>query len=82
MGDIESDNPECAITKVKKLAKEIVVARKKETETKGKGKHKLILSESEDEEELVAIAVNIIEDVVANKVPVETQFKFFVELGA
>ena len=37
-------------------------------ETKGKGKHKMILSESEDEEELLATDVDIIEDIVVNKV--------------
>ena len=72
--DIESDNPEYAITKdkIKKLAKEIAAARKKATQEKGKGKCKLILSESEDEDKLVATVVNIIEDVVVNKVSVET----------
>ena len=84
MGDIESDNLEYDITKdkFKNLAKEIATAIKKETERKGKGKRKLILSESEDEEELLATDVDIIEDVVANKVLVETQFKIFVEAGA
>ena len=71
---MESDNPEYAITKdkIRKLVREITAARKKETQEKGKGKHKIILSESEDEDELVAMAFDIIEDVVANKVPVET----------
>ena len=84
LGDIESDNPEYEITKekIKKLAKEISAVRKKATETKGKGKRKLILSDSEDEEELLATDVDIIEDVVANKVPVKTQFQKFVEAGA
>ena len=84
MGDIESDNPEYDMTKykVKNLAKEIAASRKKDTETKGKGKHKLILSESEDEEELLGTIVDIIEDVVANKFSVETQFKRFVEARA
>ena len=73
MGDIESDNPEYDITKekIKKLAKEIVAVRKKATKTKGKGKRNLILSDLEDEEELLATTVDIIEDVVANKVSVE-----------
>ena len=84
LGDIESDNLEYDITKekIKKLANEIVAARKKATETKGKGKCKLILSDSEDEEELLATTIDIIEDAVANKVLVETQFKRFVEPGA
>ena len=84
MGDIESDNIEYDITKekVKNLAKEIAVVRKKATETKGKGKRNLILSESEDEEELLATVVDIIEDTVANKVLVKTQFKIFVKVRA
>ena len=73
LGDIEYDNPEYEITKekIKKLAKEIAATRKKSTETKGKGKRKLILLDSEDEEELLATAVDIIEDAIANKVSVE-----------
>ena len=84
MGDIDFNNPEYEITKekIKKIAKEIVAVRKKATETKGKGKHKMILSDSEDEEETLATMVDIIEYAVANKVPVEAQFKKFVESGA
>ena len=52
------------------------------TET-GDGNHKLIIVESlEDEYKLAATTVDIIEEAVANKVPVETQFKRFVETGA
>ena len=61
---------------------EIAAARKNLTKTKGKGKRKLILLESKDEEELLATIVDIIEDVVANKVSIKTQFKIFVEAGA
>ena len=42
----------------------------------------MILSDLEDEEELLATTIDSIEDVVANKVPVETQFQKFVEEGA
>ena len=42
----------------------------------------MILSNSEDVEELLATAVDIIEDAVANKVLVETQFQKFVDVGA
>ena len=72
--DIESDNPEYAITKdkIRKLAREITAARKKATQEKGKGKRKLILSESEYEDELVATIVDIIKYTVANKFLVET----------
>ena len=82
--DIESDNPEYAITKdkIRKLAREIAATRKKETQEKGKGKRKLILSELEDEDELVATAIDIIEDVVVRKFLVESQFKCFVKSGA
>ena len=84
MGDIESENPEYDIKKekIKKIALEITTVRKKATKTKGKGKHKSILSDSEEEEELLTTMVDIIEDVVANKVPVEKQFQKFVEAGA
>ena len=67
---------------LRKIAKEIAVSRKKSSREKGKGKRKLILSESEDEEELLATAVDIIKDVAANKISVETQFKRFVDVGA
>ena len=83
--DIESDNLEYAMTKenLKEIEKEIVASRKKKTnQGKVKGKHQLIMSESEDEEELLAIVVNIIEDAVANKISVETQFKRFVDARA
>ena len=56
--------------------------QKKTTETKGKGKQKLILCNSEDEHELLATVVDIIEDAVANKVPVEAQLKKFFKAGA
>ena len=68
------------------MSKEIAAARKRirtQQRQQGKGKHKLIIAESsDDEEELGATAIDIIEDVVANKVPVETQFQRFVEVGA
>ena len=68
---------------LKKIANKIESSRKKKAnQTKGKGKCKLILSESEDEEELLATAVDIIKDVAANKISVETQFKRFVDAGA
>ena len=88
MGKIEPDNPEYAITKgiIRKLSKEIAAARKKiktQEQQQGKGKHKLIIVESlEDEEELAAMTLNIIEDSVANKVPVKTQFQRFVDTRA
>ena len=72
--DIEFDNPEYAITKdkIRKLAREIAAARKKETQEKGKGKCNLILLELEEEDELVATTFYIIEYVVTNKFLVET----------
>ena len=84
LGDIESENPKYSLTKdkVKKLAAKIAAARKKVTETKGKGKRKLILSQSKDDNELLSTAIDIIEDVVANKVLVETQFQRLGEAGA
>ena len=55
------------------------MARKKlkmQQQQQGKGKHELILANSsKDEEELAAMALDIIEDAAANKVPVETQFQ-------
>ena len=80
MGEIEPENPEYAVTKgiIWKLSKEIAAARKKlktQQQQQGKGKRKLILADSsEDEEELAAIALDIIEDAAANKVPVEIHF--------
>ena len=58
---------------LRKIAKEVVASRKrKEMQKKGKGKHQIILSESKDEEELLATAIDIIEDTIANKFSVET----------
>ena len=66
--------------------KEIAAARKKiktQQRQQGKGKCKLIIIESsDDEEELGDMAIDIIEYVAANKVPMETQFQRFVEAGA
>ena len=79
-GEIETKNPEYALTKdnITRLSKEIVASRKRkktQEQEKGKGKRRLIIVESsEDEEELAAMALDIIEDAAANKVPVETQF--------
>ena len=69
------------------MSKEIAAARKKlrtqQQEQQEKGKRKLIIVESsDDEEELGATSIDIIEDVAANKVPVETQFQIFVEARA
>ena len=68
------------------MSKEIVASRKRkktQEQEQGKGKHKLIIPESlEDEEELASIACDIIEDVAANKVSMETQFQIFVKAGA
>ena len=82
--DIESNNPEYAITKdkIRKLAREIAVARKKATQENGRGKRKLIPSEYKDEYELVAMAITIIEDAVVNKVSFDTQFRCFVDSRA
>ena len=87
MGETEPDNPECAVTKgiIRKISKEIAVAREKlkTQEQQGKGKHKLIIAKSsEDEDELATTALDIIEDATANKVLVETQFQCFVDAGA
>ena len=82
---IESNNIEYAMTRenLKKIEKEIAASRKnKVNQEKWKGKHKLILLESEDEEELLATIVDIIKDVAANKISVETQFKRFVDSRA
>ena len=61
---------------IKKLAKEIAVARKRLKAQKlqqGKGKRKLLLADLfDDEEELVSTTVNIVEDAATNKVSVET----------
>ena len=76
-GEVEGDDLEYALSKsiIKKLAKEIAVARKKIKAQKlqqGSGKRKLILANSsDDEEELAAAAVNIVEDARANKVSVK-----------
>ena len=60
------------------MSKEIAVSRKKlktQQQQQGKGKRKLVLVGSlEDEEKLAAMALDIIEDAAANKVPVETKF--------
>ena len=78
MGEVEPDNPEYAVTKgiIRKLTNEVEAARKKikgQEQQQGKGKRKLIISESsDDEDELVAMALDIIEDAAANKVPVKT----------
>ena len=68
------------------MLKEIAVARKKlktQQQQQGKGKHNIILTDSiEDEKKLVAMVLDIIEDAIANKVPVETQFQRFVDTGA
>ena len=87
MNGVEHDNPEYALSKgiIQKLAKEIAAARRKLRAQKvqqGKGKRKLLIESSDDEEELAATALDIIEDAVANKVPVETQFQRFLEAGA
>ena len=79
-GEVEGDDPEYALSRsiIKKLAKEIAVARKKiktQKQQQGRGKCKLILADSsDDEEELVAVAVDIVKDSCANKVLVEVQF--------
>ena len=76
-GEVEGNDPKYALSRsiIKKLAKEIVVARKKIKAQKlqqGRGKRKLILADlSDDEEELAAAAVDIVEDAHANKVSVE-----------
>ena len=71
---------------IKKLAKEIAVARRKiklQKRQQGKGKRKLVLADStDDEEELAASALDIVEDARANKVTVETQFQRFIDAGA
>ena len=71
---------------IRKLLKEIAAARKKirtQQRQQGKGKCKLIIAESsDDKEELGAIVIDIIEDAIANKVPMKTQFQIFVEAGA
>ena len=71
---------------IRKLSKEIAVARKKlktQQQQQGKGKCKLIIVDSsDDKEELEDTALDIIEDVVANRVSVETQFQIFFEAGA
>ena len=80
-GETEPENPEYTVTKgiIRKLLKEIAASRKKlktQQQQQDKGSHNLILAESlEDEEELAATSLDIIEDVTANKVPVETQFQ-------
>ena len=86
-GEVEEDDPEYALSKsnIKKLAKEIAVARKRlktQKQQTGRGKRKLILDSSDDDEELAATAVDIVEDARANKVSVETQFQRYIEAGA
>ena len=58
---------------IRQLALEISKAQKKKnTPVKWKGKCRIILQEeSDDEEDLLARAVEILEDVVKNKVSVE-----------
>ena len=88
MGEVKLGNFEYDLSQgiIKKLAAEIAAARKKIKAQKvqqGKGKHKLIIAESsDDEEELAAAAFDIIEDATTNKLPVETQFQWFLEAGA
>ena len=85
---METENLEYAITKenICKLSKEIAASRKRkriQEQEKGKGKRKIIITESSKyEDELAATAVDIIEDAVANKIPVEAQFQKFVEARA
>ena len=71
---------------IKKLAKEIAVARRKiklQKRQQGKGKRNLVLADStDDDEELAAAALDIVEDARANKVTVETQFQRFIDAGA
>ena len=87
-GEVEGNDPEYALSKsiIKKLAKEIAVARKKIKAQKlqqGRGKRKLILANSfDDEEELAAMAVDIVEDARENKVSVEIQFQRYLDAGA
>ena len=68
------------------MSKEIAASRKRkknQEHEQGKGKRKLIIAESsEDEEEPIAMDLNIIKDSAAKKVPMETQFQKFVEVGA
>ena len=77
---MEAENSEYAVTKetITKLSKEIVASRERkrtQQQQQGKGKRKLIFAKySEDEKELVATTLDIIEDAIANKVLVETQF--------
>ena len=86
-GEIDTKKPEYAITKekIRKLSKEIAASRKRkriQEQEQGKGKRNLIIAESlENEDELAAMAVDIIEDIVANKIPMEAQFQKFVEAG-
>ena len=58
------------------MLKEIAASIKRnktQQQQQGKGKRRLIIAEYlEDEEELAATSLDIIEDVAANKVPVET----------
>ena len=68
------------------MSKDIAASRKRkrsQEQEQGKGKCKLIIVESSEyEDELVATAVDIIKDAVANKISVEAQFQKFVEVGA
>ena len=60
------------------MSKEIAATRKKlktQQQQQGKGKRKLILADTSKDEELAAMALDIIEDSIANKVLVETQFQ-------
>ena len=87
-GEVEEDNPEYVVSRsiIKKLAKEIAIARRKiklQKRQQGKGKRKLVLADStDDDEELAAAALDIVEDARANKVTVETQFQRFIEARA
>ena len=87
-GEVKGNDPEYALSRsiIKKLAKEIAVARKKIKAQKlqqGRGKRKLILADSsDDEEELAAAAVDVVEDACANKVSVEVQFQRYLDARA
>ena len=84
--EIETKYTEYVVTKeiITKLSKGIAAAiKRKRTQPQGKGKCKLIIPESsDDDKELAAMAIDIIEYALANKVPMETQFQIFVEAGA
>ena len=87
-GEVEKNDLEYALSRgiIKKLAKEIAIARKKIKAQKlqqGRGKRKLILADSsDDEKELAAAAIDIVEDAHANKVSIEIQFQRYLDVGA